>query len=96
MTESQLRKLDGKRIRCKKLLFQHSIHYDSLQGCVEVVPDSVSLVRDGRTRTYDHIGFFLHPIRGKSVFILPHPSRGKSIFIPYVDIKLIFDVETLD
>ncbi len=83
MTEIAFKKWDGKRVRFKKCAFKYSLAREEYEGTIEIVPEKLTLWRNGAYRNYDHIGFYLHR------------DEGKSIYFDYSQIKLIFFIEEL-
>ena len=84
MTEKQLLKLDGKKVRLEKHAFMHSIQINAYEGRIEVTRSDVFLVRDGSMKCYEHHGFYL--VRENDI----------SLFFKYTDLKLFSKWEVIE
>lgn len=98
VTEKQIEKLDGKRVRVKIYEFKHSIHYKILTGVVRVEYDTVCTPRNNSMIKKEHVGFFLFsPILEFDSRLKLDRAEGlkKAPYIDYSRIKCIESIEVI-
>ena len=84
MTENQIRKLDGKRVRVKIHSFPHSVKIEEYTGEVQVISENVRTIRMTKVIDKTHYGFYIDG------------NDGKLVFIPYNMLKWIVSCEEVE
>ena len=79
MTETKIKKFDGKHVRFEINKFAHSVEIETKEGIMETDSYIVAAPRDGRIIQKTHVGFWLFP------------ANGKPEYFDYRRIKLIRD-----
>ena len=98
VTEKQIEKIDGKRVRIKIYEFKHSIHYKILTGVVRIEYDTVCTPRSNSMIQKKHVGFYLFsPILEYDTKLKLDRPEGlqKAPYIDYSMIKCIESVEVI-
>lgn len=96
VTEKQIEKLDGKRVRIKIYDEKHSIHYKIYTGVIRVEHDIVITPRSNESIRKEHVGFFLFsPILEFDTHLKLDRPEG-IIKAPYIDYKMIKCIESVE
>lgn len=81
MTTKQLLKYEGKYIKIEMHIFPHSVLRKYLEGVLTPEPGTHSIIRNGCTKTYHHLDFYIFP------------NEGKAHLIEWSEVKLITNIE---
>ena len=96
VTEKQIEKLDGKRVRVKIYEFKHSIHYKILTGVIRIEYDMVCTTRGNSMIKKKHVGFYLFsPILEYDTRLKLDRAEGLKK-APYIDYSMIKCIESIE